>query len=568
MAMPRTTLAQQIWERLTKASIGRSLSVERPSYGIEDFRGDVLGGITAGVVSLPIALGYGILSGLGPAAGLYGAFATALISAIVGGSRGVIAGPNVVVAMVVAVVVTDYASSLAEAATIGIMAGLIQLVFALLRLGRYITYVPQSLISGFFTSFGILVIASQAFPALGVASGGVGLIDNLSALPGAIRELNAEALALTLFCLLLGALWRGRLMGLIPGAFAVLLCGTAVGMLWLDSAPVIDEIPGGFPSVDSSALSADFVLRAIEPAFMLALLSSISILVVSLNMDVITGDQHQSNRTVFGLGLGNIIAAMFGGLSGAASSATFVNVFSGGRTVVAGLTVAAFLLAVMLLMGPLVEQIPLAVLAGILITAGWNLIDWRFIRRLHRIPASFSIVMAATIILSVFTTLAAALVVGLVVAWLLNARRLEEIEMRSLASVPLLDATVLGRDEVDDADRFSARSGLVVLPDRVSMASARQVGRVLRADLSQHQAIIFEMSKVQFLDDSAAVMIGELIHTARSHGAKRVVISGIPKDVERRFQSMALLEDVPAQDFAIDLDEAKQKVRQTLLGLH
>ncbi len=133
---------------------------------------------------------------------------------------------------------------------------------------------------------------------------------------------------------------------------------------------------------------------------------------------------------------------------------------------VAGLTVAAFLLAVIVFMGPLVEHIPLAVLAAIPIAAGWNLIDWRFIRRLHRIPASFSIVLVATVVLSVFTTLAAALVIGLFVAWLLNARRLEELEMRSLVSVPLPDVTVLNPGEISDADRFAARSGLVVLPDR------------------------------------------------------------------------------------------------------
>ena len=565
--MPWNTLRTQISEQLATAPASLALSARRPSYGMDDFRGDLLGGITAGVVSLPIAMGYGILSGLGPAAGLYGAFATALISAIVGGARGVIAGPNVVVATVVAVVVTDYASSLAEAATIGIMAGAIQLVFAVLRLGRYITYVPQSLISGFFTAFGILVIASQAFPALGVATGGVGLLDNVNALPEAIRDRNADALTLALLCLLLGVLWRGRLSRLFPGSFAVLLVGTAAGALWLDSAPVIDDIPLGLPDIDLSALSTDFVVRAIEPAFMLALLSSISILVVSLNMDVITGDQHQSNRTVFGLGLGNIVAALFGGLSAAASSATFVNIFSGGRTVIAGLTVAAFLLVVLVFAGPVVEHIPLAVLAAILIAAGWNLIDWRFVRRLHRIPASFSIVMVVTVALSVFTTLAAALLVGLVVAWLLNARRLEELEMRSLASVPLLDATVLNGDEIGEADRFAARSGLVVLPERVTMASARQIGRVLRVDLSQHRATIFEMSRVQFLDDSAAVMISDLIHVARSQGGKRVIISGMPEDVDARFHSMALLDDVPVDDFASDLDEAKHKLRLTLLTL-
>ncbi|MXY87075.1 MAG: sodium-independent anion transporter [Chloroflexi bacterium] len=144
---------------------------------------------------------------------------------------------------------------------------------------------------------------------------------------------------------------------------------------------------------------------------------------------------------------------------------------------------------------------------------------------------------------------------------------MDEATLRTLPSVPLLDATVLNRDELGDDERFQARSGLVVLPDRVTMASARQIGRVLRIDLSQHRAIIFDMSRIRFLDDSAAVTISDLIHVARTRGAERVIISGMPEDVGSRLHSMALLDDVPEGDFAPDLDEAKQKLRQTLLSL-
>ena len=565
--MPQPTNLRGARQTLGGLPLRSLVSARQARYGPADLRGDVLGGVTAGVVSLPLAMGYGVLSGLGPAAGLYGAFATALISSIVGGARGVIAGPNVVIAMVMAVVVTDTASSLAEAATIGVLAGLIQLVFVALRLGRYVAYVPQALISGFFTAFGLLVIASQVSPALGIARAGVDLIDNLKALPAAVDGLNSDAFTLAALCLVIGLLWRGRLTRLCSASFAVLLFGTALGTLWLDAAPTIGEIPLGLPSLELSAVSADFLLRAIEPAFTLALLSSISILLVALSADVITGDQHQPNRTLFGVGLANIGAALIGGIPGAANSATMVNIFGGGRTVVAGLALSGLLLAVMAFMGPIVEHIPLAVLAAILIALGWNLIDWRFLRRIHRIPFSFSLVMIVTCILVMFTSHAAALMVGLAVAWLIQARRTETSEVQSLMSVPLLDAAVLDRDELSDDGRFEARSGLIVLPDRVSAASARQISRILRADLAQHRAFILDMSRTRYMDDSAAVMIGELLRVAKSRGDTPVIISGMSDDRAGALRSMSLLDEIPEAHIATDLGEAKEALRRVLLSL-
>ena len=153
-----------MWERYVKPS---AILPRRINYGLHDLRGDLLGGLTASGVTLPAAMGYGVLSGLGPVAGLYGAVAVGIFGSLLGGTRGFIYGPNTAVTVIMGLVVAEYADSLAEAATIGILAGLILIVFGLLGLGRYATYIPTSLTSGFFAAFGGLDHGQAVHPCLG-----------------------------------------------------------------------------------------------------------------------------------------------------------------------------------------------------------------------------------------------------------------------------------------------------------------------------------------------------------------------------------------------------------------
>ena len=245
------------------------------NYGLSDLRGDVLGGITAGGITLPIAIGYGVLSGLGPVAGLYGAVAVGIFASLFGGTRGLVYGPNTAVTVTMAVIVAEYADSIAEAATVGILAGLIQILFGLLGLGRYASYIPASLISGFFTAFGILLIVKQSFLALGGPTPPGSVVDNLFALPGAAGDVNYQALTLTAACIVLSVLWRGRLRRLSPAPFVTLVFGVLAGVFLFKDAPVIGEIPSGLPSLQLSAISLDFFLRAAQPAFIMALLASV-----------------------------------------------------------------------------------------------------------------------------------------------------------------------------------------------------------------------------------------------------------------------------------------------------
>ena len=553
-----------MWERYVKPS---AILPRRINYGLHDLRGDLLGGLTASGVTLPAAMGYGVLSGLGPVAGLYGAVAVGIFGSLLGGTRGFIYGPNTAVTVIMGLVVAEYADSLAEAATIGILAGLILIVFGLLGLGRYATYIPTSLTSGFFAAFGVLIMVKQFIPALGGASPPGGIINSIVSWPESVRDANFEALALTAICVAVAVLWRGRLLRIAPALFAALVVGTVVGWLLLQDAPTVGEIPSGLPDLQLSAISLSFFLHSLQPAFIMALLASLSTFVIALRVDAITGTQHKPNRELFAQGLGNIAAGLTGGMPGSNAPGTMPNALSGGRSPVAGVTVAVVILAVILFLGPVAERIPFAALAAILMVAGWSIIDWRFIKRIHRVSRSFAVVMVLTFGLALFVDFATALVIGLVVAALTGSRQLESVEASAVISVPLLDTSVLDESEwgkVDDP--FLARTGLVVFPDRVTVASSRELSRILRIDIGGHQYSIFDMSRTVFMDDSAAAMMGDMVGVAMARRSRTIVIAGMNEAVLATVRSMGVLGRVPAENIAADVEEAKQFIRPLLLA--
>ena len=548
----------------------RSLSAAIPrriDYGLNDLRGDVLGGLTAAGVALPAAMGFGVLSGLGPVAGLYGAVAVGIFASIFGGTKGFVYGPNTAVTVTMGVVVAEYADNLAEAATIGILAGLIQIVFGLLGLGRYASYVPTSLTAGFFTAFGALIIGKQIIPALGGISPKGDIINSIVAWPDAVRTVNFEALALTLICVAVGISWRGKLLRFSPSLFVALVVGIVAGWFVFQDAPTVGDIPSGFPGLQLSAISMGFFLHALQPAFIMALLASLSTFIIALRMDAITGTQHKPNREMFGQGMGNIAAGLIGGMPGSFGAGSLSNALSGGRSPVAGLTVAGVILAVILFLGPVAEHVPFSVLAAILIITGWNFIDWRFVKRIHLVSRSFAIVMVLTFVLALLVDFTTAIVIGLVVAALTGSRKLQGLEASAVVSVPLLDRAIIGEEQWDDSlDPFQARTGLVVFPDRVTVASARELSRILRLDIRGHQYSIFDMSRTIYMDDSAAAMMGDLVGVALARQSRTIVIAGMNQDVFETVRSMGVLDRVPPEDLAPNVDEAKQIVRGFLLA--
>ena len=315
-------------------------------YNLQTFRGDVFGGVTSAVVGLPVALAFGVASGLGAIAGIYGAIAVGFFAAVFGGTRSQISGPTGPMSVAMAVIVTSHAGNLAEAFTVVVMAGLLQILLGVLRIGRFVAYTPYSVISGFMSGIGVIVMLVQTLPFLGASVATGGPMGSVRALPEAVRSVDLSAFAIAAVTLAVGVAWPARLRKFLPPTLAALIAGTALGVLWLTNTPVIGEVPTGLPEPRLPALSPDALARAVEPALIIALLGSIDSLLTSLIADSMTRTRHNPNRELVGQGIGNTLAGLIGGLPGAgATMGTVVNIRAGGRTPVSGALRAAILLA-------------------------------------------------------------------------------------------------------------------------------------------------------------------------------------------------------------------------------
>ena len=551
-----------IWNRLPYAGPTR-----RINYGLADLKGDAFGGITAGALMLPIAMGYGIVAGLGSVAGLYGAIVACLASGVCGGTRGMISGPNLVVAVAVATAVGEYADNLAEALTIVMLAGLIQAAFGVLGLGRYVSYIPYSLMSGIFTAVGILIVVTQTLPSLG-APQVYGVVAGIRAWPQALAHINLHAAAVAGISIAVVMVWPRRLARFAPTQFAAIVMAALAGALVFKNAPVIGPIPTILPDLQMPVLSAGLMLRALEPAFIIAFLGSVSTLMGALYVDSITGDHHQPNREIVGQGIGTVAAGLVGGLPGAMSIASLTNLASGGRTRVANFVAAITLLLMVIGIRPVAESIPHAAFSGILIIIGWQYVDRRFIVRMHRIPRDYVLVAVTTVLLALIFNFVHALLIGWVIAALTSARRFEKSELERVVSLPLLDLVVLG-DEVprNEVDPFQARTALVIFPDRVSAASARELSRTIGRDIEGQPVVIFDLSRTVYIDDTAVAMIGQLVATSRARWGRRFIIIRPTGDVANVLNAMGLQSWIPSEHFADDLEEAKRIARPMLLRL-
>ena len=540
-------------------------TISKVSYDLSTFRGDLFGGITAAVVGLPVALAFGVASGLGAIAGMYGAIAVGFFAAVFGGTRSQISGPTGPMAIAMAVIVATHAESFAEAFTIAIMAGLIQVLLGVLRIGRFVAYTPYSVISGFMSGIGIIIILLQTLPFLGspVVSGGP--VGSILAWPDAIRDINLNAFAIAAVTLAVGVLWPSRLAKYLPPTLAALASGTLLSVLWLTQTPVIGDVPTGLPDLRSPVFSPDFLIHAVQPALIIALLGSIDSLLTSLIADSMTRTSHDPNRELVGQGIGNTIAGLIGGLPGAgATMGTVVNIRAGGRTQVSGVLRAAILLALVLGLGKYVESIPHAALAGILMKVGWDIIDWRFLSRVHRVQKAHLLVMLITLGLTVFLDLVTAVAIGLIAAGMASARQLERLELDSVVSVPLLDQSFLaGQQALEIVDDFSARVGLVALRGAFTVASSNKLVNTISVDIRDHEVVILDFSETIYMDDSAALVVEQLIDSAMEDNTECIVmgLDGLPSAT---LHGLNVLQHVPEDHVVESLEEARELATRLL----
>lgn len=533
----------------------------RVNYGFGRLSGDVFGGVTTAATVLPMALAYGVATGLGPIAGMYGAIVVGFFASVFGGTPARIAYTSAAMMVAMTVVLTQHAGSLSEAFTIVMLAGIIQIALGLLRIGRFIAYTPYSMIAGFTSGIGILIIIIQTLPFLGAARASGGLFGIVRAWPDAALALNLHAVIIGAVSLAICVFWPRRLGRFLPAPLLALIVGTLVAALWLRDAPVIGELPSGFPTLYLPELRPGLLLSAIQPALTLALIGSVNSLVASLVADSLTRTRHKPNRELAGQGIANIAAGLLGALPGAgAPSGTTVNIRAGGRTPVSGVLCAVVLLALVLGLGQIAEPIPLAALAGVLIKVGWDIIDWRLITRIRHVRRDYLLVMLLTLVCTVFVDLITAIALGLIVSAFARARESERRELGRVISVPLLDREFFsgaGDPNAADSDQFQARVGLVDLRGEFSFASANELAWLVGADIEQHEVVIFDFTNTVHMDDSAGLVMERLIDSAAAANTECIVLN-LFGDVAQNLRSLNVFRRVPTERFVADLDAARE----------
>ncbi len=485
----------------------------------QNIRGDLSGGITAAVVALPLALAFGVASGAGAIAGLYGAVFLGLFATLIGGTPTQVSGPTGPMTVVFAAVISQYSHNPALAFTVVIMGGALQILFGSLRLGRYVTYMPFSVISGFMTGIGVIIIILQLGPLLGHPPASKGVLHALTGLPALFSAPFGHAAILGLFSLAIVWLTPKSIAKLLPAPLIALVGGTLLSVFLLKDVPVIGDIPSGFPKAIFPAVELAMLPGMIQSAIVLALLGSIDSLLTSLVADNFTRSQHNSNRELIGQGIGNMVAGFFGALPGAgATMRTVINIRSGGSTPISGTIHSLVLLALVLGLGPLAERIPHAVLAGILLKVGWDIIDWNYLKRLSTAPREGVTVTLVVTFLTVVADLVTAVGVGIVMAALLSASQMSKHQLSQFRMVTsegnYTPITPEGREILRWAE---GRILVLHLSGPFSFCSAKDMVRQLATVDANYRVVIFDLENVSMIDTSIAMAFEEMIRLCLSN---------------------------------------------------
>ena len=512
-----------------------------------NIKGDVFGGITAGIVALPLALAFGIqafsgvdspeASSMGALAGLVGATLLGFFAALFGGTHSQISGPTGPMTVITASIVSGaWASSQGNISAVilsislaGIFCGLFQVIFGLIRIGKYVRYIPYPVLSGFMSGIGVIIILQQIYPIIGKKSP-ASTLDMIINFPAALADgVSVIALALGLACISLIVLVP-KVTKKVPATLVALIAVTVVSLFTnLDSSLTIGNIPAGLPmpfftKVQLDGIDWASVLEAsLVPGLTLAGLGSIDTLLTSVVADNITKTKHNSNQELIGQGIGNAVAGLFCGLAGAgATMRTVVNVKSGGRTQISGMIHAVLLLAILLGLGSLVKYVPLSVLAGILITVGWGIIDFRGFKDILRIPKSDAFVMMVVFLMTVFVDLLTAVGIGMVIACVLFMKRAGDLVENSYSAKALdtFDKESPWEDEKDIPEEIRNRIYIERLDGPIFFGSITGFQRVMHDIPTNVKIVIIRMRRVPFMDQSGVYAMETAIKDLQAQGIK------------------------------------------------
>jgi len=488
-----------------------------------NLRGDLFGGVTTAIISLPLALAFGVASGAGAEAGLWGAIMVGFFAALFGGSSSLISEPTGPMTVIMTAILTSMMAKYPETGmaisfTIVMMAGAFQVLLGTLKLGKYITLMPYSVISGFMSGIGIILIILQLSPLLGHAAPSGGVIGTLSALPSTLFNMQFGEVFLASLTLGILFFFPKQYRKYAPAQLVALVVVTVLSMMFFSSDDIrrIGEIPAGLPSLVIPHINVEIFTTMVIDALVLGTLGCIDTLLTAVIGDSLTRKEHDPDKELRGQGLANIISGLFGALPGAgATMGTVTNIQVGASSPISGMIRALVLALVVLVAGSLTEPIPMAVLAGIAVYVGFNILDWSFIQRAHKVSIQGMAIMYGVMLLTVFVDLIVAVGLGVFISNIIVIERLSREQERKVKAisdtdgddVPLTDSERELLERANGKVLFFYLSGPMIFS--VSKAISRQ-----HTSVSDYDVMILDLTDVPMIDVTVGLALENAVKDA------------------------------------------------------
>lgn len=535
------------------------------TYSFKKFSTDLTAGLSVGIIALPLAIAFGIASGVKPEQGLYTAIVAGFLISFFGGSRVQIGGPTGAFVVIVYGIIQKY--GYANLVICTIMAGVILVGMGLLKMGSLIKYIPQPVTSGFTSGIAVIIALVQVKDFLGLKMGPMppDFFEKIHALIENIATFHIPTLLMGITALAFVFLWPRLVSYKIPASLVIMILGTlAVVFLKIPLETIgsrYGEVPNRFPLFTIPDLSLDHLAHLISPAFTIAVLAAIESLLSAVVADGIIQDRHDSNTELIAQGIANIAVPFFGGIPATGAIArTVANIENGAQSPVAGIVHAFTLLFIMLLAAPLAKFVPLVVLSAILLRVAYNMGEWEEFKRLHRIPKSDAAVFLTTFILTVIFDLTIAVEIGMILAAVLFIKKVSD-------NTQIVRIT----PETEAEGAHHSIHGKII-PEGVMIydiygtfffGAAEKMEQTLQLLNQLPKILILRMHRVTVMDATALYALEVLVEKMKAQH-NHVILSAPHTQPYFMMTQAGFIEKLGSYFVATDLDDALKKAKELL----
>ncbi|HEY0308517.1 MAG TPA: SulP family inorganic anion transporter [Acidobacteriaceae bacterium] len=535
------------------------------NYSLHTFTQDLIAGLTVGLVALPLAMAFGIASGVAPQAGIYTAVVAGFLISALGGSRTQIGGPTGAFVVIVAGIVMKF--GLGGLALVGMMAGVLLIVMGLTGLGTAVKYIPRPVTIGFTNGIAVLIASTQIKDFLGLTTPGVPseFIPRMHMLAIYITTIQPKTLVIGAASLTVILLWP-RITRRVPGSIVALLLATVVTALFHLHTETIGSrfggIPQGFPHFAFPGFHAEHIIPLIPSALTVALLAAVESLLSAVVADGMSGDHHNSNMELVAQGVANLASPLFGGIPATGAIArTATNIRSGGRTPVAGMVHAFTLLAILLVAAPLAKFVPLATLAAVLFVVAYNMGEWREIATIMRLSRTDIAVWLATFALTVLADLTVAVAVGMALAALLYIYRIAETTTVAPVTAGYLRD---GRAHILQGQDIPTNVSILRIHGPFLFGTTEKLAEETRDLTKLGEIVILRLRNMTALDATGVHALDQFANRLRKAG-KVLLICGVRDQPSREIEGSDFLRHVGEENVLPHVQAALARAR-ALLG--